>query len=145
MDNFQANDNRHSQEKWVRADDGALFGVCKGLAQSMGISVGLTRLVLVLSVLCFGFGFGLYILLAIALPKKSEMDQAYNKRILGVCSYLAKNNQMDVGLVRFLALVLLFASFGFTFIAYVIAYMMLPEDEKSSASRSNPSVPPSTT
>jgi len=130
--------------KWVRSDDGALFGVCKGLAQSMDMSVGLVRLLAVLLFLCFGFGVGVYILLAIALPKRSQSEQARKKRLLGVCAYLAKKSDLEVGFVRFVALILLFASFGLTIVAYVIAYMMLP-DEESSASRSNPSVPPSTT
>ncbi len=130
--------------KWVRSEKGAIFGVCKGLAESMDFSVGLLRLLLIVAVLFGGFGVGLYILLAIALPRRDRVDRAYKSRILGVCAYIARRSNLEVGLVRFVALILLLASFGLTAVAYIVCYMMLPEEEKSSASRSNPSVPPST-
>lgn len=131
--------------RWVRAENGAIFGVCKGLGESMDLPVGVIRLLLVISILFAGFGLGLYILLAIALPRRDRLDKAYKARILGVCAYIARRSHIEVGLVRFIALILLFASFGLTVLAYVIAYMLLPEEEKSSDSRSKPSVPPSTT
>lgn len=133
-----------TQMKWVRAENGAIFGVCKGIAQSMEWPVGWTRLALVAAILFGGVGFGVYILLAIALPRRDRLDKAYNSKILGVCAHIAKKSNMEVGVVRFAALLLLIFSFGLTVLIYVIAYMLLP-DAKSSDSRNKPSVPPSTT
>lgn len=130
--------------KWVRAENGAIFGVCKGIAQSMEWSVGWTRLLLVAALLFCGVGFGLYVLLALSLPRRDRLDKAYKSRILGVCAHIARKSNTEVGLVRFAALLLLIFSFGTTTLLYVIAYMLLPE-AKSSDSRNKPSVPPSTT
>jgi len=111
----------------------------------MDLPVGMTRVAWVLSLLCFGVGLWPYLLLAMSLPRRDKVEQAYDKRILGVCAALAKKTDIEVGLIRLIALIVLFASFGTTVVVYFIAYLMLPEEGKSSASRSNPSVPPSIT
>lgn len=131
--------------KWVRSQNGAFFGVCKGLAESLDISVGFLRLLWLVSILFAGFGLGVYFILALSLPRKDRLSEAYKGRILGVCAHFAQKSNIEVGLVRFIALILFFASAGLTLFAYVVAYMMLPEEDQSSASRSKPSVPPSTT
>jgi phage shock protein C len=108
--------------KWVRSENGAIFGVCKGLAEGMGLSVGLVRALWILSTLFLGVGFGLYILLALSLPRRDRLYQAYQSKILGVCAYISRRSQVEVGIIRFVALILLFASMGLTFVAYLIGY-----------------------
>lgn len=132
-------------DRWLRSENGAIFGVCKGLAETLDISVGAVRLIWVASVLFLGLGLGIYILLALSLPRRDRLYQAYQPKLLGVCAYIAKRSKVEVGLVRLVALILLFASFGVTLLVYIVAYMLLPDGEESSASRSKPSVPPSTT
>lgn len=100
--------------KWVRSRDGALFGVCKGIANTLGISVGVFRLLWVFSVLFFGVGVALYLMLAISLPREDKAVQALEPWILGVCSRISLRTNLDVGIVRFLAISLAFLSFGAT-------------------------------
>jgi phage shock protein PspC (stress-responsive transcriptional regulator) len=130
--------------KWIRAKDGVLFGVCKGIARALDLPVGLVRLIWILCVLIGGVGLGAYLLLAISLPHEDKVYESLQPRILGVCALLAKRSDLEVGMVRFLALCLLFASLGLTSVIYLISYFVL-DDQESVASRSNPSRPPSTT
>lgn len=135
---------------FVRSENGAICGVCKGLAQKLDVPVGLVRLGFVLSVICFGFGLGVYILLALALPRGDKLQKALEPKVLGVCAFYSKKLDIEVGLVRLLALILLVGFSLLTFIGYFVVYLMIPEDQrprdegKSSVSRNSPSVPPST-
>lgn len=131
--------------RWVRARDGALFGVCKGIARALDLPVGMVRVLWLVCVLCAGVGLGAYILFAISLPREDKVKDAYQPRLLGVCAKVAKRVDLEVGLVRFLALGLLFASLGITALFYVIGYFVLPDQPEIVDSRSRPSNPPSTT
>ncbi len=62
--------------KWVRAKDGAIFGVCKGLARTLDIPVEIFRLLWLLSILFLGAGIGLYLLLAICLPREEQTGRS---------------------------------------------------------------------
>ena len=113
---------------WLRANDGVFFGVCKGLAKVFHVPVGLLRLIWIAAVLCGGFGIGVYLLFAIALPREDQYWRAYDRRVLGVCSKLARRNQIDVGLVRFFFLCSIFVSLGITVIAYFVLHFLLEEN-----------------
>lgn len=117
---------------WLRSNNGMLFGVCAGLAKVFHIPVGVLRLVWVLSILCFGFGFGVYFLLALSLPREDEYWRAYDRRILGVCSRIARKIDLEVGLVRFLALCSIFVSFGATIIVYLVLNFVLSDEPTNS-------------
>src|SRR5688572_25673499 len=106
--------------KWVRAKDGTIFGVCKGLAKAFDIPVGLFRLLWVLSVLFLGAGLWLYILLAISLPREDKVVQALDSMILGVCARIAVKTEVEVGVVRFLAICLSLMSMGATLVGYIV-------------------------
>lgn len=121
--------------KWVKARDGALFGVCKGLARSVEIPVGLFRILWIVSILFMGIGLGLYILLAIALPYEDQTDKALQPMFLGVCAKVAQRMNLEVGIARLLALILLLMSLGATFVGYIILYFVL--DEKQASPPSN--------
>lgn len=58
------------KKKLTRRSNGLIFGVCEGLADFTGISVGLIRFVMILSFILSGFApIGIiYLLLAVFLP-----------------------------------------------------------------------------
>ncbi len=124
--------------------DGAIFGVCKGVSRATNLPVGLVRLLWLVCVLFAGIGLGAYLLLAISLPREDKVFEASKPRILGVCSRIAQRTDLEAGIVRFLALALLFASLGLTSVLYVIGYFFMSDQPDNAASRSNPSSPPST-
>lgn len=131
--------------KWVRAKDGAIFGVCKGLARTLDIPVGVFRLLWLVSVLFLGAGLGLYILLAICLPREDKTVEALDSRILGVCSKIALRTDVEVGVVRFIAVAMLFLSLGATLVGYIVLYFVLGEKKNGQSSDNNPATPPLTT
>ena len=130
--------------KWVRAKDGAIFGVCKGLARALDIPVGLFRLLWILSILFLGAGFWLYLILAVSLPREDKGVQALDSRFLGVCAKIALRSNLEIGVVRFLAICLSLLSMGATFVGYLVLYFVL-EEKKNYPSDNNASVPPLTT
>lgn len=131
--------------KWVRARDGAIFGVAKGLAHSLEIPVGMFRLFWLFSVLFFGAGIGLYLILAISLPREDRLAQAREPWILGVCAKIAKRTQVEVGVVRFMAILLAIMSFGATIVGYFVLYFIMDEPSDYRDSDNKPSTPPSIT
>lgn len=124
--------------KWVRASDGAIFGVCKGLAKTLDIPVGIFRLIWICSVLFLGAGILLYLMLAVALPREDKAVQALEPWILGVCSKIALRTDLEVGVVRFLAISLSFLSMGATLVGYVVLYFVL-DSQSSDNKPANPS------
>lgn len=137
--------------KWVRAQDGAIFGVCKGIARALDISVGLVRVLWILSVLFFGAGIWLYLILAISFPRADKSGQALEPYLLGVCSKIAMRTNLEVGIVRFLTISLALMSFGATIIGYIILYFVLDRNVERTAmaqahsSSSSPDTPRVTT
>lgn len=113
--------------KWVRAKDGVIAGVCKGMAKSLDLEVGWVRLVWLLSLICFGVGFVPYILLAVCLPREDKTEEALKPKFLGVCFRISKRTGIEVGLVRLLCLILFLSSFGLTLIGYIILHFALEE------------------
>jgi phage shock protein PspC (stress-responsive transcriptional regulator) len=130
--------------KWVRAKDGAIFGVCKGLAKTLDLPVGIVRLCWLLSVLFLCVGAGIYILLAITLPREDKIVEAQEPWILGVCTKIAQRTEIEVGAVRFLAMAMAIMSGGGVLLAYLILYFVL-DDKKIQSSDAKPATPPSTT
>lgn len=130
--------------KWVRASDGAIFGVCKGLAKTLDIPVGLFRLIWICSVLFLGAGILLYLMLAISLPREDKQVQALEPWLLGVCSKISLKTDLEVGIVRFLAISLSLLSMGATIVGYIILYFVL-DKSPSYSSDNKPSSPSATT
>jgi phage shock protein PspC (stress-responsive transcriptional regulator) len=130
--------------RWVRAKDGAIFGVCKGLAKTLDLPVGVVRLCWLVSALCLGAGVGIYLLLAITLPREDKLAEAREPWILGVCTKIADRTEIEVGPVRFFAVAMALMSGGGVLLAYLILYFVL-DDKKPQSSDSNPATPPSTT
>lgn len=134
--------------KWVRSSNGAICGVCKGLANTLGISVGVFRLLWICSVLFFGMGIALYFMLAISLPREDKTGQALEPWILGVCSKVARRTDLEIGIVRFLTIALAFMSFGATVVGYFVMYFVMDDDTSnrlnSQSSDNRPASPPAT-
>ncbi len=129
--------------KWVRASDGAICGVCKGLARTLDIPVGIFRLLWICSVIFFGAGILLYFMLAVSLPREDKVVQALEPWLLGVCSKIALRTDLEVGIVRFLAVCLSLISMGATIVGYVVMYFVL--DKKPTYNSDNkPTTPPAT-
>jgi phage shock protein C len=132
--------------RFVRSKDGAIFGVCKGLAHAFDIPVGWVRLLWLLSICAAGAGVGLYLLLAITLPREDKTEEALKPWILGVCAKLARRSNLEVGLLRFLAICLALLSFGAAVVGYVVLYFIIDEPSAENyRSFSRPSSPPETT
>lgn len=123
---------------WVRSSQGVLAGVCQGLAQRFDVDVMLVRLAWLFSVLFFGAGLGLYILVALSLPREDKLAEAYESRILGVCSRFSRRFDLDVGLTRLLFLLLLVFSGGTGLLIYFILYLILPKYSADGRMVSNP-------
>lgn len=131
--------------KWTRAQDGVFFGVCKGLARTFDVPVGMFRLIWILSVLFFGTGLLLYFMLAVSLPREDKTYQALDAWLLGVCSKVSLRTDLEVGVVRFLALCLAFLSLGASVVGYIVLYFVLDEKKSAQSSANKPATPPATT
>ena len=121
--------------RWVRASDGALAGVCKGLGQALGIETWMLRVIWIISVLWFGTGFLFYLILAVSLPRVDQLDQALNGKLLGVCGRLASRYRIEVGLIRTGFVLLALITFGLAILGYGLCYFFVPKAD-SSESRS---------
>jgi phage shock protein PspC (stress-responsive transcriptional regulator) len=122
--------------RWVRSENGIIGGVCTNIAQQLGVDVWMVRLLWIAAVVLAGTGVLAYILCLIALPRTDKLDKAYDRKILGVCARIAKKGNIEVGLVRLLALLLLLGSAGLATIGYVVIHFTLPEGEVTPTSTS---------
>ncbi len=113
---------------WVRSDQGKVAGICQSLADSFQIEAWIVRLVWIVLTLLWGSGLILYLLLTITTPKASELRQAYQRKILGVCLLISRRTDLEIGLVRFLAVTALTISLGLVFFFYLLLYFILPEE-----------------
>jgi diaminohydroxyphosphoribosylaminopyrimidine deaminase/5-amino-6-(5-phosphoribosylamino)uracil reductase len=121
--------------KWVRSKNGWFAGVCQGLGDRFGIEVWILRALWILSFFWFGTGLLVYLLMAICLPREDKLVEAMGRRALGVCTMIASRYEVEVGLVRLLAVFLGLSSFGLAIFLYVILYFVLPREVARLASR----------
>ncbi|WP_367276383.1 PspC domain-containing protein [uncultured Bdellovibrio sp.] len=123
--------------RWTRASDGALAGVCKGLADALGIETWILRVIWLIAVLWFGTGILFYLILAVCLPRVDRLDQALDRKLLGVCARIAKRYRIEVGLVRTGFVLLALITFGVAILGYGLCYFLVPKaDESASRSKS---------
>ncbi|MEN0059234.1 MAG: PspC domain-containing protein [Bdellovibrio sp.] len=115
--------------RWTRAADGALAGVCKGLAQALGIETWIMRIIWLIALLWFGTGLFLYLILAACLPRADKLDQALDRKILGVCARIAKRSRIEVGLVRVGFVFLALTTVGVAILGYGLGYFLIPKSE----------------
>ena len=115
--------------QWVRSPDGILAGVCEGMGKQLDMNPWVLRAAWLATVLFFGTGLLFYLIMAFALPRSDKLADANGKRYFGVCRWLARKSNIDIGLVRALTVILALFSFGATMVGYVVLYFVLPEDD----------------
>lgn len=113
--------------KWVRAEDGIIGGICLQLARQLNVDPWLVRTAWLMTICVFGTGLIAYIALIIALPRTDRLDKANEKMVLGVCVRLAQRGELEVGLARLMALLLLVISCGAVIVGYFALHFLLPK------------------
>lgn len=111
--------------KWVRAKDGVIAGVCKGMANALDLEVGWVRLAWIVTLLFAGIGLLPYILIWICIPREDQIQNALKPKFLGVCLRVSERMEIEVGIVRLICLFLFLSSMGATLIGYIILYFIL--------------------
>ncbi len=114
-------------QPWTRSRGGWIAGVCLSLAQRLDINVTFLRLVWLFSIFFLGFGFFLYILCAVCLPLEGEVELSRRPKLMGVCLKLSERFDIDLGLLRILAVIIGIGSLGTSLIAYIIIHFILTE------------------
>lgn len=114
-------------QPWTRSSDGWIAGVCQGFADRFEVNAGFIRLIWLGSILFAGVGFLIYFICAFCLPVEGNEASAQKAKFLGVCLRLSHKTDMDVGLLRILAVVIALGSFGTTILAYIIIHFLLPK------------------
>lgn len=120
-----------SQSKWVRSDKGLIAGICQGLGERMGIDPILFRVMWVLSVCIFGLGLAFYLILWITLPTESKLLKAQEGKILGVCQRLGQRANVEIPLLRAIAVFTFISSCGSVLVVYGILHFILPKTAPS--------------
>lgn len=112
--------------KWVRAEDGIIGGVCTQLARQLDLDPWLVRAAWLLTVCVFGTGLLAYVALIIALPRTDRLEKANEKMVLGVCLRLSRRGDLEIGLARLIALLVLVISCGAAVVGYFVLHFILP-------------------
>lgn len=115
---------------FVRSEEGVFLGVCGGLAKAFELEVWMMRLVWLIAGLWFGTGFFMYILLAYTLPRSDKVQQAYRRKILGVCVRISRRYNIEIGIVRTAAVFMALASFGMMLVFYFGAHLLMPAPDE---------------
>ena len=115
--------------RWVRLhEDKMVAGVASGLAKQFDLAPWVVRLAWVLAALCtLGGAILLYLGFVIAFPLDNKIKESKQKVILGVCARIDQRGDMEVGLARFIALVLLVGTGGAALIGYIVLYFVLTQ------------------
>jgi len=115
--------------RWTRSNVGVLAGVCKGLADALGAEAWIVRVIWLVSILWFGTGILLYLILAACLPRVDKLDQALDRKVLGVCAKIASRYRLEVGLVRVAFVLFSLVTFGAAILVYGLTYFLIPDDK----------------
>ncbi|MCJ8275337.1 MAG: PspC domain-containing protein [Bdellovibrionales bacterium] len=119
------------QSRWIRSERGWVAGVCQGLGERFDTSPGVLRALWMMSILFFGVGLFFYFICAFCLPVEGKEHLVDEGKILGVCARLSEKFDMDVGLLRILAVIIGLGSFGTTILAYIILHFLIPSNENT--------------
>ena len=116
------------QDQWTRSEDGWIAGVCQGLGERFDINPGALRLLWMISILFFGVGVFAYFIFAFCLPVEGHEETTQRPKFLGVCLRLSQRMDLDVGLLRVLAILIGVGSLGTTILAYIILHFLIPAE-----------------
>lgn len=127
-------------EKYAR-----IGGVCSGIALSQGWSIGGVRL---LALLCASTGLGLlaYLVGWLLIPSEGAVQDIsyvedhdpirrsiHNRKIAGVCGGIGEFLDVDPTIIRVIYVVLVLAG-GVGILPYLLAWIIIPEEETTTAS-----------
>lgn len=129
-----ANNVQTMNYRWTRSNVGVLAGVCKGLSKTLDIETWILRVIWLVAVLWFGTGVLLYLILAICLPRVDRLDQALDRKLLGVCARIATRYGIEVGSVRTAFFLFALITLGAAILVYGLGYFLIPTSEKPSKS-----------
>ncbi|MBP9673720.1 MAG: PspC domain-containing protein [Bacteriovoracaceae bacterium] len=117
--------NTLTKPLFVRSTQGKIGGVCLGLANSFDTEVWIFRTICILTCFLWGSGILLYLILMLILPREDQLEKYHQKKILGVCLKLSKKINAELGVVRLISFLLLFASLGLALVVYFSLFFML--------------------
>lgn len=127
--------NDPQKYRFVRSEDGILFGVCSGLSRAFGLDIVAMRIIWVVALLWFGSGLFLYLALAISLPRVDQLDHALDSKALGVCARISSRYAVEVGLVRLCFILFTVVSAGMGgVLAYIILHFVVPSTQAQAGS-----------
>ncbi len=119
--------NARVERHFERDPNGKIGGVAAGLAHRLDLSVFWLRLLWFLSIpISAGFSIGLYLMLWISLPKARINNDASRRVILGVCERISLRYNLDLGMIRFIALLSLLVSAFSSSILYFLLHWAMP-------------------
>lgn len=116
----------HANPKWIRKNSGTLAGVCEGIGKSLNINPIIIRILWVCSIFFVGTGIMAYIICAIAMPKEDRIYESRQERVLGVCHNLSEQFNLEVGVVRIVAIYCFLFSLGSASLLYIILFFIIP-------------------
>lgn len=111
----------------VRADNGIFGGICAGLAQRFDVPAWAVRVLWLMAIFAWGTGLALYLIAWYCVPKASNQANARQPRFLGVCARVGQALEIDVAVVRILAVFAALASLGTFFIVYLVLHIIVPK------------------
>ncbi|MCB0341052.1 MAG: PspC domain-containing protein [Pseudobdellovibrionaceae bacterium] len=119
------------QPVWLRAKDGKIAGVCAGVARALDVDVTLVRIAWFASIFFAFTGVLVYFVLAMALPREDLIAESQQPKVLGVCLRLARQYNVELGLIRVGALTLAILSFGGAALLYLVLHFVLPPEPRT--------------
>ena len=115
-------------KKWVRPQNTPLAGVCGAIANALGVSAAIIRVIWLVALLIYGTGFFFYLVAWSFLPREDHQFDPDKPLFLGVCMRLAKKLDLEVSLVRMATFFSFFLSCGLTVLGYFVCYFLLPSE-----------------
>lgn len=114
---------------WTRSKDGLVAGVCQGLADRFDVEPWIFRVAFLVGAAIGGASLILYLILAFGLPREDRVQEAQRGRVLGVCAHIARKQNLDVGVVRVITLLVFCSTFSTALIAYLVLYVVLSRED----------------
>ena len=117
---------KSTMPKWVRSEDGILFGVCEGIGEAFQFDPNKLRIFLFIAAVFFGTGIFAYLLLGLVLPRRDRLEQYHQHKFLGVCHRLHKRTGIELGIIRLLVISATLGSVGVVLIGYFALALFMP-------------------
>ena len=117
--------------RWIRPTEGAVIaGVCACVARNLDVNPWVVRILFLATAIFGGLGLLVYVLGWIALPREDGVPDALNPKILGVCARIHRRGDIEVGLARLIAMILLVFSFGAAIVGYIVLHFVLDRNDR---------------